>query len=451
MRRRAAGCASSPTPAPSRRRRRHVHDSLLSLRPPPAPQRLPDHLLRLAQCARMSSAAAGSRGPAPRRGRRVSGDDSSSRCWGETRPPQEQLAVDLGDGCSSAGCERRGQRIVEGDVPAQHPLASRAYSACTWRTKELIFVSLTVWCRKEGVVQASPHHHAASRTEAGNARGTTAGCATGPVTATQRMAPSTKARRRRSSPPTALRSRRGDRARAADAVAAARRLGFPVAVKAAGPHIIHKTERRLVALGLQDEAAVAAAAVAILERCGDESASLLVERMSGERASSSPHEARPGVRPVVIFGVGDPHRGSRRLLARVTPLERRDIERMLGGIRRPGCWATIGACPGRPRGADGDDHSLARIARITPRSSRSTSISDRRGATPVRPMRSCRRCSPAAGLRRRHPGRGGARTSGEAADAAFRRRRRRSDDPAKWGDPCSATLSTAASPARSTR
>ena len=43
-------------------------------------------------------------------------------------------------------------------------------------------------------------------------------------------------------------------ANAEDAVAAARRLGFPVAIKALGPALLHKTERRAVLLDVKDAA-----------------------------------------------------------------------------------------------------------------------------------------------------------------------------------------------------
>jgi acetyl-CoA synthetase (ADP-forming) len=53
-------------------------------------------------------------------------------------------------------------------------------------------------------------------------------------------------------------------ATADEAVAAAAELGHPVAVKLGGDGIAHKTERGLVRLGLADDAAVAAAATALL-------------------------------------------------------------------------------------------------------------------------------------------------------------------------------------------
>ena len=53
---------------------------------------------------------------------------------------------------------------------------------------------------------------------------------------------------------------------AEDAVAAARRIGFPVVAKLCGRAIAHKSERDLVRLGLGDEAAVRSAAADLLAR-----------------------------------------------------------------------------------------------------------------------------------------------------------------------------------------
>ena len=53
-------------------------------------------------------------------------------------------------------------------------------------------------------------------------------------------------------------------ATAADAVAAAEQLGYPVVVKLGGDNIAHKTERGLVRLRLNNAAAVSEAATSLL-------------------------------------------------------------------------------------------------------------------------------------------------------------------------------------------
>jgi acyl-CoA synthetase (NDP forming) len=64
-----------------------------------------------------------------------------------------------------------------------------------------------------------------------------------------------------------------------EAAAAATALGFPVALKAIGPTMLHKTERQAVRLGLSDETSVREAAREFEERFRGELSALLVQRM----------------------------------------------------------------------------------------------------------------------------------------------------------------------------
>ena len=83
-----------------------------------------------------------------------------------------------------------------------------------------------------------------------------------------------------------------------EAIAAAERLGYPVAVKASGSDVAHKTERGLVRLGLADAPAVKAAFEEIAARAGGRASTLMVQPMCG-----------PGVE--LIVGVrNDPAFGS---------------------------------------------------------------------------------------------------------------------------------------------
>jgi acetate---CoA ligase (ADP-forming) len=68
-------------------------------------------------------------------------------------------------------------------------------------------------------------------------------------------------------------------ANAEDAVAAARRLGFPVAIKALGSALLHKTERRAVLLDIKDAAGVRAAYADFVARFGVDLTGVLVQRM----------------------------------------------------------------------------------------------------------------------------------------------------------------------------
>jgi acetyl coenzyme A synthetase (ADP forming)-like protein len=66
---------------------------------------------------------------------------------------------------------------------------------------------------------------------------------------------------------------------AADAAAASRAMGQPVALKAIGPTLLHKTERQAICLDLSAEAAVLSAYADLKARLGDELSGVLVQAM----------------------------------------------------------------------------------------------------------------------------------------------------------------------------
>ena len=120
-----------------------------------------------------------------------------------------------------------------------------------------------------------------------------------------------------------------------EAAALARGLDGPVALKAVGSHIGHKTDRGLVALNLHGDDAVRAAARDLLARAGGEDAVLLVERMvRGQREFMLGMKRDPLFGPVILFGIGGIFAEAHKDIAfGVTPLEERDIDGMLSGIR----------------------------------------------------------------------------------------------------------------------
>ena len=120
-----------------------------------------------------------------------------------------------------------------------------------------------------------------------------------------------------------------------EAVAIAGRLDGPVVVKAIGADIAHKTERGLVALDLLGDEAVRTAVRTLLAHTEGEDAALLVERMvRGRREFMVGMKRDASYGPVVVFGVGGIFAEAHRdITLGVTPLEERDIEGMLEGIR----------------------------------------------------------------------------------------------------------------------
>ncbi len=132
-----------------------------------------------------------------------------------------------------------------------------------------------------------------------------------------------------------------------EAAAIAQRLDGPVVVKAIGPHISHKTEHGLVALNLSGEEAVRAAARSMLALNEGQDTALLVERMvRGSREFMVGMKRDPSYGPVVVFGIGGIFAEAHRDIAlSVTPLEDRDVESMLDGIRAS---ALLGSFRGMP-------------------------------------------------------------------------------------------------------
>jgi acyl-CoA synthetase (NDP forming) len=79
-----------------------------------------------------------------------------------------------------------------------------------------------------------------------------------------------------------------------EAVYAAAAIGYPVALKALGPTLLHKTERRAVSLNLRNEEEVRAAYAAFTARFGLDMTAVLVQQM-----------VRPGIE-MLVGAVQDP-------------------------------------------------------------------------------------------------------------------------------------------------
>ena len=154
-----------------------------------------------------------------------------------------------------------------------------------------------------------------------------------------------------------------------EAAAIARRLDGPVVVKAIGPHINHKTERGLVALDLRGDEAVRTAARSLLALTEGQDVLLLVERMvRGAREFMIGMKRDPLFGPVIIFGVGGIFAEAHKDIALgVTPLEDRDIEDMLAGIRASVLLDDFRGLPPVDRASlAGSIRALARIAEDHP-------------------------------------------------------------------------------------
>lgn len=122
-----------------------------------------------------------------------------------------------------------------------------------------------------------------------------------------------------------------------EAVAAAREVGHPVAVKLGGDNIAHKTERGLVRLALADDVAVEAAADELLAaaRAEDGEVHLLVAPMlKGNRELMAGLHLDDQFGMTVMLGVGGVLAEALADVAfRLVPIDRTDAEEMIGDLR----------------------------------------------------------------------------------------------------------------------
>src|SRR5262249_50036356 len=119
------------------------------------------------------------------------------------------------------------------------------------------------------------------------------------------------------------------------ACAAADALGYPVALKAGAPALVHKSDVGGVALHLANVDAVRAAYVAMAGRLGDELGGVVVQRMSApgvETIVGCTHD--PSFGPLVLFGLGGVTTellGDRAL--RIVPLTDEDAHELVRSLR----------------------------------------------------------------------------------------------------------------------
>ncbi|HEY4296614.1 MAG TPA: acetate--CoA ligase family protein [Paraburkholderia sp.] len=141
-------------------------------------------------------------------------------------------------------------------------------------------------------------------------------------------------------------------ATAAGAVAAAREIGYPVAVKGEHPAILHKSEAGIVQLGMNDDAAVERAFDTVIERMraavpDDPAGQVLVQEMvaSGIELIAGV-TTDPEFGPVVVFGLGGIFvEIMRDVVMRVPPFDHDEALRMLDELKGA---AVLDGARGRP-------------------------------------------------------------------------------------------------------
>jgi acetate---CoA ligase (ADP-forming) subunit beta len=136
---------------------------------------------------------------------------------------------------------------------------------------------------------------------------------------------------------------------AASAAPAAAAIGFPVVAKLCGDNIAHKTERGLVRLNLGDEAAVVAAAEALLAAATPEDGEvgvLVAPMVAGIRELIAGLVRDPQFGPCVMVGVGGVlAEAVADVVFRVAPLTRQDASEMIDDL---GAQDLLGPVRGEP-------------------------------------------------------------------------------------------------------
>jgi acetyltransferase len=147
-----------------------------------------------------------------------------------------------------------------------------------------------------------------------------------------------------------------------EAVAAAERLGFPVALKLVSREILHKTDVGGVALGLRDAGEVAAAFKAIMAAAGQRAPGAVIDGAGVQRMAPPGHEVIVGARrdpafgPVVLAGLGGIWTEALGDVAlRLAPVRHEEACRMLAELRG---HALLRGLRGRP---PADEAALAGV------------------------------------------------------------------------------------------
>jgi acetyl-CoA synthetase (ADP-forming) len=119
------------------------------------------------------------------------------------------------------------------------------------------------------------------------------------------------------------------------AVEKAEAIGFPVALKASGEDVLHKTESDWIALNLKDSQDVKAAYNDLMSRSEDAFKEILVQQMvKGNRELMVGLKRDPQFGPCVLFGIGGVLTEILDDVSiRVAPLEQNDAQDMITDIR----------------------------------------------------------------------------------------------------------------------
>lgn len=135
---------------------------------------------------------------------------------------------------------------------------------------------------------------------------------------------------------------------ASDARAAAKKIGYPVVLKACSADEAHKTEKGLIAVGLATQKDLLDALATLKRRAGRgyDGAFLVQEMVRGAREIMIGMHRDPSFGPSVMFGLGGIFTEILQdVVFRVAPLTRRDARDMMRAIRAHGILDAVRGMP----------------------------------------------------------------------------------------------------------
>ena len=159
-------------------------------------------------------------------------------------------------------------------------------------------------------------------------------------------------------------------ARSADEAARiAKRVGFPVAVKANSPDLLHKTEARAVALGVQDESAVRDAYRQVTNAAREYDPSARVDGALVEEMAADGVETIIGITydpqlgPVILYGMGGIFAEIARDVAlRICPVDESEAREMIAAVRGSRLLAGFRGAP--PADVDALASTIAAVSQM---------------------------------------------------------------------------------------
>ena len=148
-----------------------------------------------------------------------------------------------------------------------------------------------------------------------------------------------------------------------EAVQAADRLGYPVALKILSPEVVHKTDVGGVALGLSTPEAVREAARRMMNRAPAGSALMIQRMVEGGVEVILGGKQDPTFGPVVMFGLGGIYvEALEEVSFRVAPLTRDDAEAMIDEVHGSRLLEGVRGTP--PADREGLVRSLLALSRL---------------------------------------------------------------------------------------